>query len=502
MKTIKQSNQIKKVGTILMSFFIIIIVGITVSFVLENKSKAEEAKVTCSKNSEHEEVNLTGKYDDEYHQYYCKQCLGYGNEEHSFSEETSSGNSEEDTHDVKKTCKICGYVLISKANCEYGETAEYRDTTYHARFCIDENCGAEKLFEHEDKDNDFICDWTGCEYVMHTHVYTYSERYVTNNDGTHKVIGRCECGEEQDQEQAPSESCDAYYGEATYTEEEHHSRTCERCKYASDEKCEGATHDNGGKCEVCKQVIQVHNQTGELIRYDITDDTHTPIYSCSYEGCKGEYEGASEKHKDGNHENDGICQVTGCGHQYQKHTKSDTIKGCKVESDGHTLTYKCSFEECEGEYEGTKEEHYDGNHENGGICQLKECGYKYQTHEQSDTIKEYNKSKDGHTPVYYCTYSGCTETFDGAIEEHSGGTHQNGGICTVEGCGYQYETHEQSTIRKQYKKTEDGHTPIYYCTHSGCDVTYDGEIQEHSGATHENGGICTVEGCRISIRNT
>lgn len=64
---------------------------------------------------------------------------------------------------------------------------------------------------------------------------------------------------------------------------------------------------------------------------------------------------------------------------------------------------------------------------------------------------------------------------------HVGATHENGGKCTVNGCGYQYETHQNSNIVCGYTDiTETTHTKIYKCTQTGCDKTFKGVPENHN----------------------
>lgn len=63
-------------------------------------------------------------------------------------------------------------------------------------------------------------------------------------------------------------------------------------------------------------------------------------------------------------------------------------------------------------------------------------------------------------------------------EQHTGATHANGGKCIV--CNAEYETHEQSNTIIEYKKTETTHIPVYDCTEEECTETYDGIEQLHN----------------------
>ena len=128
--------------------------------------------------------------------------------------------------------------------------------------------------------------------------------------------------------------------------------------------------------------------------------------------------------------------------------------------------------------------HTGATHANGGVCTT--CGEQYEIHEQSSTISDYIITETTHTPIYTCTHEGCTETYTGTAEEHTGGTHENGGVCTT--CGDQYETHEQSSTISDYIITETTHTPIYECTQEGCTETYTGTAQSHNNETYTDNG--------------
>ena len=86
----------------------------------------------------------------------------------------------------------------------------------------------------------------------------------------------------------------------------------------------------------------------------------------------------------------------------------------------------------------TVSNHTGGTHSNGGVCSR--CGATYQTHSQSSTITGYIDQTDlQHTPVYACSFSGCTSTFTGTATNHTYGAYtmtsaQHSRTCTV--CDY------------------------------------------------------------------
>ena len=66
----------------------------------------------------------------------------------------------------------------------------------------------------------------------------------------------------------------------------------------------------------------------------------------------------------------------------------------------------------------------------------------------------------------------------GATCYHNGATHANGGICTI--CGEQYENHSKGTTVKYKDKTSTTHTPYYECSFTGCSYTYDEASEPHN----------------------
>ena len=304
--------------------------------------------------------------------------------------------------------------------------------------------------------------------------------------------------------------------------------SCPICgKQSSSNAHKGGTHSNGGRCTICGTRYQTHRQSTTVKDYRRTPATHTPIYSCIFPDCTGTYEGEAEAHTYvGN-----ICSVcrvtketTGCTHSYeQKSNETEHWEYCT---------------ECGVEKTGSRGSHTGGSHSNEGWCTI--CGTRYQTHNKSTTIKNYRRTPATHTPMYTCTFSDCTGTLDGEAEVHSfsgtictvcgyvrgigtdtgghktgcesianaipcgescptcgaqsssnaheGGTHSNGGRCTI--CGTKYQTHRQSKTVKDYNITSTTHTPIYSCIFPDCTGTYEGEAEAHTYV----GNICSVCG--------
>lgn len=194
-----------------------------------------------------------------------------------------------------------------------------------------------------------------------------------------------------------------------------------------------------------------------------------------------------KSHTGGTHANGGKC--TTCNQVYQTHSQSSTISSYTKTSTQHTPNYACSYSGCTATYAGTAENHSGATHNNGGKCTV--CEEVYETHSQSTAIVSYTQTSTQHTPIYACTLNGCDGTYTGTTELHSGGG-ENDGMCAI--CGMQYQTHSPSANIVTYKQTETQHTPIYECNVTNCTQLYLGTAENHSGATHENGGKCTVCG--------
>ena len=279
---------------------------------------------------------------------------------------------------------------------------------------------------------------------------------------------------------------------------ESHYHPCTVCgKEFGIEQHTNGTHANGGICTICGLQYQYHGQGPSVVGYtDKTTTTHTPQYRCAWTGCFETVDGNPENHSGATHNNNGIC--TACNYQYQVHSQSTTAVACTdLTPTTHTPTYACTFEGCSGVFSATPEEHTGGTHANGGTCTV--CEYVYQERTPGAEVVEYiDKTATTHTPTYACTFDGCTETIVGTPEEHTGGTHANGGTCTV--CGQVYQEHTPGTEVVEYiDKTATTHTPTYACTFDGCTETITGNPEEHTGGTHANGGTCAV--CEYIYQN-
>lgn len=152
----------------------------------------------------------------------------------------------------------------------------------------------------------------------------------------------------------------------------------------------------------------------------------------------------------------------------------------------HIPRYACSVSGCTHTTLGGTSNHTGATHNNGGKCTT--CGYQYENHTQSTNILRYTKTNTEHTPVYSCNHSGCTVTFNGATSSHTGATHNNEGVCTT--CNYKYQNHGKPQNISRYETTETEHKAIYQCIFEGCQTIYEEPTAKHRGGTHENAGIC------------
>lgn len=85
--------------------------------------------------------------------------------------------------------------------------------------------------------------------------------------------------------------------------------------------------------------------------------------------------------------------------------------------------------------------------------------------------------EDEGSEVRVCTKCGEEEERTINALGHTGATHENGGVCTR--CEMIYEDHFSSDEVKEYISTKTGHTPIYSCVNENCSKTYTGEEEAH-----------------------
>ena len=334
------------------------------------------------------------------------------------------------------------------------------------------------------------CTFEGCNYV---------ENEGNHTGGTHANGGTCTiCGEVyQDHTMSTEWSNDAT--------KHWHACTFEGCNYVENEgNHTGGTHANGGTCSTCGVSYQNHTMNTSW-----SGDTTEHWHSCTFEGC--DYVADKGEHTGGTHANGGTCSI--CGGVYQDHTRSSEWV---INETSHW--HICNFMGCDEIFdEGL---HTGGNHANNGVCTV--CNQLYQVHGTGE-VSEYVTTGTTHTPIYRCTFNECDELITGDIENHmmdsnrkiddeyherycvkcnyriveahSGGTHNNYGMCVA--CNSNYQVHGESTDVKEYNTSVFGHTSIYKCKCPTCNKTYIGNLFEH---VDEDGNlICDV--CEYEMQN-
>lgn len=420
--------------------------------------------------------NYTGK-DGTNHTRTCADCKYVETKAHSFGAETDKGNG---TH--SRTCSACKYEEKAVEHTYVWKSSSNGENCVGT--CI---CGAEKIEEHA------YGNWTNVGNKSHDR---YCKKCSIKDSGNHVGAnhsngGYCDiCKLQYDAHEPTTEVADyAAHKDLHVVMYKCSNSKCTSMYTGEAEKHSGVSHDSLGKCEKCEYQCEIHDPTDEIVGYtDKTKTTHTPLYKCSFEGCEGTHKiGKTEPHTGATHDNGGICTV--CKHQYQVHEKTNTKVDCIGHQNGHTTYYKCSFNGCAVPFAGVTESHTGGTHANKGICTV--CKYQYQEHGVSNTFAGYKQTKTGHTKTYKCTFNGCEEVhLVGNEEKHTGATHDNDGKCTI--CEYQYEKHGQTKEVLRYEQHPTTHIILYKCSHKGCTTSYVGEAQDHSGATHENGGKCNI----------
>ena len=415
---------------------------------------------TCS----HSNVTATNVNKD-YHKVTCRDC-GYVIKEMETHTWNSSGKCSacgttcSHTWNSSGKCTTCG---ITCSHTSVKAVAISNDNTYHNSVC--KNCGITvKKEEHVGgrHENGGKCTLCSYQYMNHnkgtsivgydktatTHTAKYACTYsgcTQSYEGTAEahnyVNGTCVCGATQSQQTCMNHQITTGTDNGNGT----HTGTCPNCNKQITEshnyvngtctKC-GATQSGGGTGCIDGGP---HNVTAGLPNYD---GTHT-----------------------------GTC--TKCG--------QEATVNCNLYSDfinktatTHTEVIKCSG--CYYEDRKTAEAHTGGTHSNGGKCTL--CDYQYQNHSKGTKIAGYDKTATTHTAKYACTETGCTQNYTGTAEAHTGGTHSNGGKCTV--CDYQYQNHSKGTTIVGYDKTATTHTAKYACTETGCTQSYEGTAEAHN----------------------
>ena len=121
-------------------------------------------------------------------------------------------------------------------------------------------------------------------------------------------------------------------------------------------------------------------------------------------------------------------------------------------------------------------DHSGGNHENGGVCE--KCGQVYETHKRSSTVLDYiHRTETQHIPRYKCTCPGCDYTYTGDPQSHVD-TNPKDGVCDY--CGYSSATVEHGKGKFiKYEYISNGvHHAKYECKVSGCNEVFYGEEED------------------------
>jgi len=260
-----------------------------------------------------------------------------------------------------------------------------------------------------------------------------------------------------------------------------HTRICSACDYTRTEAHEGANHENNGKCRKCSAIYETHSKSEEIKEYIPTDNGHQIIYKCTNTNCDGTFEGEEQSHQLGewidkeNGTHSAIC--TKCKYEVTE-THNYGEDGICEECEAIQPT-----ENCEHTYKQEKNETHHWN-----VCS--KCQVAQEGSLELHKYGEYTDNEDGtHSAI-------CTVCEYKLTEKHEGANHENNGQCIK--CSAIYETHSQSEKIKEYKLTENGHKIIYECTVANCEETFEGEEEAHTvekWADNGNGthsAICTV----------
>ena len=405
----------------------------------------------------------------DYKQNKCPTCntgtltLRRNSSEHWYqcSEETCQARVSEQSHSYNDSgfCTVCQYDSTNCPTCQLGTLKLNKDKNEHWYECARETCKSVVTSSKEAHSYDTSGVCTVCEYKK--------EDGGSGGGGT-------------------TPGCSHTY-DAKDNDENEHWNKCSKCgeeEAGTREDHKEASHDNEGKCTVCEYQYEKHEKSETVKEYKTTETGHTPVYTCTFTDCEGTHDGEEEAHTGASHDTEGKCTVEGCEYQYEKHEPTTEAEEYEKTEDGHKAIYKCTFEGCTGTHEGTLEAHTGASHDTDGKCTV--CEYKCQIHGKSSEVKQYTKTETTHTPEYECLFEGCTSTYVGEAENHLGASHDNEGKCTV--CEYQCQIHGKSETIKEYKKNADTHTPVYKCTYQECGAIYEGNPEQHTVTNWEDAG--------------
>lgn len=329
----------------------------------------------------------------------------------------------------------------------------------------------------------------------HTHTYLIKECEMSEVANEHKITYFCiGC----DSEYTTTEKCTM--GNFRKVNDSEHLSQCTKCYLAV--RSAHVDSNKDGICDYCKN-IQVNANTK---------------HKCSLNGVE-KIQGYSKiegRMSHTTHYSCGSCNFS-----------TDTIEDCNLKNfyklDASTHIVQC--DKCYACYEAT---HEDAN--NDGICDS--CGYEItkNNHVCSENSKQEIVKYDDTYHDYYLVCTICENpvpafqkreahvwgeyTSKGSeghsrtckicgyelVSKHTGATHENGGKCTVQGCGYRYERHENSNTLWGYSDiTDTTHTRIYKCTQTGCNKIFKGTPENH---IYQNGKcVCSKELTEIKVES-
>ena len=365
--------------------------------------------------------------DNIYEYYYCVDCFSNGiNTETQVAHDfTTTFDIDESTHREVKTCNTCGKEV--RGNIQ----------------------------PHVWDANNYMC--TICQYINSTPTVTPTPTTTptptvtptpTTTPTPTPTTGECPAGGDHN-----LGSYQVYYGSSTQ-----HGRICSKCSQwvviENHNWSEWLDSGDGSHCyRECESNCGVSNQTQShtIVTLPGRDATCTTSGLTTGSQCTSCHVLLQEQET-----------IPALGHSWN----SGTITTAATCTTAGVRTYTCS--RCSA----TKTEtipatgHTGATHSNGGKCTV--CGEVYQTHSKGTTIKSYTKTSTTHTPVYACTYSGCTGTFNGTAENHTFGA---------------------------WTDNNDGTTHSRTCT--AC-----GEVQTNNHYDDDNDGICDACGHVISTTPT
>ena len=418
-------------------------------------------------------------------------------------------------------CDVCAW--------DYGHTHEYGEAWTHDEsqhwheVTCNHNIPQADRGDHEDKNNDGICDvclwdydhvheyaqgdeWTydetghwhaakcghdieGIDYAEHKEVdglcevcaylmcdnHTFDETEWEHDENTHWHPAKCghssatmePAGHSYDTTIAGWKVCQCgycphYTSEFSFDKNNHwFAKNCQCEGIEAVSKVEAHTDaDNDGVCEVCLNQFCNH-YWGEWQR---EGDYHWQKKQCSHVGV--EETSAKVRHSEADKNNDGICDactVSYCAHDYRNIYSYDT--------EWHWFGATCGHDVSKD-----KAAHTDGD--NDGICDT--CDYQFCDHPY--TPDNWGRSEEYHWIIYNCTHT-IAPVYIPHIDTN------NDGVC--DDCNYISCFHIEAEFG--FDKFNHWHQPI--CGHVGVEITdKEAHVDEIGGINGGKDGKCDVCG--------